>query len=332
MTISVQELLGLCNPTAIGTVKWRQSVPLDVPGIYIVSTTADWTDGIGPYPEYEVDFTAIASLRKMCPDIRVDGRLANNSQVSARLGDLWVPNASVLYVGRASTSLQVRVGAYYTTKLGKTSPHAGGWWLKTFRHLDDCHVHFAACADVEKKELSMINAFSKSLSLSQKARLFDPEHIAPFANVEVRRRIYKKHGLSNYKLPTAGSRSKIINISRRKDLPASSEYLSSRLYDSRNDPLSPILPAKQTILFSLVMSEKDRNRSYLRIPAASKFGFPTTATQVLLTCQGRTQWVGWNPNGSRSGRLSIDVRIMRQIVVVGERVPITASHNGYSIL
>jgi hypothetical protein len=331
MAISVQELFGLCDPTTTGTVKWRQPVPLDVPGIYIVSTTADQTDGIGPHPEYKADFTAIARLRKICPDIRVDGRLANNSQVGARLGDLWVPNASVLYVGLASTSLQVRVGAYYTTKLGKTSPHAGGWWLKTFRHLDDCHVHFAACNDVDKKEQSIINAFSKSLSPSQKARLFDPEHIAPFANVEVRRRVYKNHGLSNYKVSTASSRGNIIDVSRPKDPPAPSGYPNGRLYDSSSEPLRPIPPATQTTLFSQVMSEKDRNRSYLRIPAASKFGFPTTATQVLLTCQGRTQWAGWNPNGARSGRLSIDVRIMRQIVVVGERVPITASDNGYSI-
>lgn len=200
MTISAQELFGLFDPTTTGTVKWKQPVPQDVPGVYIVSTTADGTDGVGPHPEYEADFTAIARLRKLCPDIRIDGRLANDCQIGARLGDLWVPYASVLYIGLASTSLRDRVGAYYRTKLGKTSPHAGGWWLKTFLHLEECHVHFAACNEVHRKEQSMIKAFSESLSPGQKARLFDPENIAPFANVEVRPRVYKNHGLSNYKI------------------------------------------------------------------------------------------------------------------------------------
>lgn len=332
MAISVQELFGLCDPTTTGTVKWRQPVPLDVPGIYIVSTSADEMDCIGPHPEYEADFTAITRLRELCPDIRVDGHLANYSQVARRLGELWVPNASVLYIGLASTSLRGRVGAYYSTKIGKTSPHAGGWWLKTFRHLDDCHVHFAACNDVDKKEQSMINAFSQSLSPIQKARLFDPEKIAPFANVEVRRRVYKNHGLSNYKVSTASSRVNAINSIRPKDPSDASDSVTDQLCGPSSEPLRSIPTATQTTLFSQVMSEKDRNRSYLRIPAASKYGFPKATTQVLLTCQGRTQRAGWNPNGSRSGRLSIDVRIMRQIVVVGERVPIRVSDSGYSIL
>ncbi|BCW69965.1 hypothetical protein [Arthrobacter sp. NicSoilB8] len=332
MAISVQELFGLCDPTTTGTVKWKQPVPLDVPGIYIVSTTADEADGIGSHPEYEADFAAIARLLKLCPDIRVDGRLANESQVAARLGDLWVPNASVLYVGLASTSLRGRVGSYYTTKLGKTSPHSGGWWLKTFLHLDDCHVHFAACNNVDKQEQSLIKAFSKSLSPSQKAQLFDPERVAPFANMEVRRGVYKHHGLSNYKVSTARSKGNTTGSSRQKVLSDVSRDPTGQLYDPSTEPLRPIPPATQTTLFSQVMSEKDRNRSYLRIPAAAKCGFPETVTQVLLTFQGRTQWVGWNPNGSRSGRLSMDVRIMRQIVVVGQRVPITVSDNRYSIL
>ena len=65
-------------------------------------------------------------------------------ELRKRIGSFWVLDQSVLYIGKAGTSVRKRIGQYYKTPLGARSPHAGGWFLKVLANLNELFVHCAA--------------------------------------------------------------------------------------------------------------------------------------------------------------------------------------------
>lgn len=143
MSISVRDLFEKCGLSSAGVVRWRRQIPFDEPGIYVVASTAELDDSVGSLPRYEPDPVAFQSLREVCPDVAVDGMPADDNQLAARIRGFWIPDAAVLYIGLAGTSLRKRVNQYYATRLGQRSPHAGGWWIKTLSELDGLYVHYA---------------------------------------------------------------------------------------------------------------------------------------------------------------------------------------------
>jgi hypothetical protein len=185
MTISVGELFRQCGLDTAGVVRWGQRIPLDEPGVYIVSSTPDVEDVRGMISDYRPDLEALARLRVACPKILVDGVPATELDIANRLTRFWVPNTAVLYIGRATTSLRSRVNAYYSTKIGHKSPHAGGWWLKTLVDIDELSVHYAAADAPITSETLVLKKFAATVPLSVRRTFHDVERIAPFANVEV---------------------------------------------------------------------------------------------------------------------------------------------------
>lgn len=201
MTISVGELFDKCGLHPGGVVKWGQQVPLDAPGVYVVSSTPDIHDSSGALRAYSHDPVAFEKLRQVCPSVAVDGKSATGEELAARIGAFWIPDCAVLYIGLAGTSVQKRVGQYYSTRIGQRSPHAGGWWLKTLSGLGDLFVHFAPASDPNSMETALLSAFAESVPLASVTNLHDAERVAPFANVDVRPGFRKRHGLANYKHP-----------------------------------------------------------------------------------------------------------------------------------
>ena len=198
--MSVGELFAKCGLRAAGVVKWGQQVPLDAPGVYVVSSTADITDSSGALRGYSHDPVAFELLRRVCPAVEIDGKSATGDELAARIGAFWIPDSAVLYIGLAGTSVQKRVRQYYGTRIGQRSPHAGGWWLKTLAGLDDLFVHYASASDPKSMETALISAFAESVPFASARNLHDAEHLAPFANVEVRQGVRKRHGMAHYKL------------------------------------------------------------------------------------------------------------------------------------
>ncbi|MET3719208.1 hypothetical protein [Arthrobacter sp. UYEF21] len=200
MTISVGELFDKCGLHPAGVVKWGQQVPLDAPGVYVVASTPDIRDSSGALRSYSHNPAAFEMLRDVCPAVEIDGKSATGDEMAARVGAFWIPDSAVLYIGRAGTSVQKRVRQYYVTRIGQRSPHAGGWWLKTLAGLDDLFVHYASASDAKSVETALISAFAESVPLASVRNLHDLQHLAPFANVEVRPGVRKRHGMANYKL------------------------------------------------------------------------------------------------------------------------------------
>ncbi len=68
----------------------------------------------------------------------LDGERPTASQLAARLASFWLPQQTVVYVGRTNKSLAARVSSLMHTPLGDRKPHPGGHWLWTLRDLPSC--------------------------------------------------------------------------------------------------------------------------------------------------------------------------------------------------
>ncbi|WP_456507324.1 hypothetical protein [Arthrobacter sp. TE12232] len=91
-------------------------------------------------------------------------------------------------------------------------------------------------------------------------------------------------------------------------------------------------PAGNVIVPSQSLTPKDRNRSYLRIPAGSKYAFPSIPGAVTVFIRGEKRTASWHPGNGRSGRLGLGCALMSELVVPGHPVHIEAANGGNRII
>jgi hypothetical protein len=197
MPSSVARLMDAAGVAAAGVVRWRESVPLDKPGVYIVALT-DSLDAIVTQPRCPTSPQVVQELLNVRPELRLDGARPTRDALANRIASMWLGDETIVYVGKAATSLATRVNQYYQTPVGKRSPHRGGCALKTLSNLDRLSVHFAPCREVEDVERTMLKSFISNVSASARAAVCDPTLPLPFANLEIKEIkgvVRKKHGI-----------------------------------------------------------------------------------------------------------------------------------------
>lgn len=307
MTISVGELFDECGLRRAGVVQWDEQIELDVPGVYIVSSTPDLGDPAGRTGTYGPNFKAFDALRSRCPLVTVDGVPATSGKLAERIGAFWIPESAVLYIGLAGTSVRKRVNQYYSTPIGHRSPHAGGWWLKTLQNLEALYVHYAAAESPKLAESRLLKSFAAAVPTSVRATLHDTERIAPFANVQVHSGARKKHGMADYKLKGATA-STISKPSANTE-----QVLAKHAGGVLRNLVDALDTRKGTRVQSQVITDMDRTGSNLRLPARSKFAFPAIDGYLDVSWQGQTVQARWRVNGSRSGTLGLGRTIMSSI-------------------
>lgn len=310
MTISVGELFDRCELHPAGVVQWGTQVTLNLPGVYVVASTPDLCDPIGLMGNYHPDPHAFAALKAACPSVTIDGNPASNEELAERINAFWIPDSAILYLGLAGTSVRNRVNQYYGTRIGRRSPHAGGWWLKTLAGLETLFVHYATTEAPKSKEALMLRTFADAVPSPVRRALHDSERIAPFANVAVQAGLQKRHGLAGYKIP--GPESKAPSVAAAAG-PASLRATASNFPVAKPAFPSVSVVGDGTLVESQVVSEKDRTRSSLRIPARSKFAFPAGDGFLSVTYQGQNIEARWRVNGSRSGTIGLGRPIMSSI-------------------
>ena len=145
-----------------GTVRWLESVPSQRPGVYVVSLHADPNDGSG-LVSAPLDSDVLGRWLDQCPGLTVDSIKVGVDALRSHIAQWWLPSTSILYVGKAQDqSLHDRVDQYYSTALGKRSPHGGGYWLKTLGVLGHVTIHYAETAGDRSPgdfEDDLLNAF-----------------------------------------------------------------------------------------------------------------------------------------------------------------------------
>jgi len=151
---------------------------------------------LSPYPEAPISRDAVADWISYVPTLLLDKRRPTPETLAQRLSSFWLPDETVLYIGKAARSLKVGVGQYYRTRLGDRKPHAGGCWLKTLSILDQLTVFWACTEHPEQAEANLLSLFTGGVSHDTKSILRDSEHCFPFANLEYPKGTTKAHGIS----------------------------------------------------------------------------------------------------------------------------------------
>lgn len=197
---SVTSVLSAAGLAPDGVVRWGELINSDEPGIYVVSSIDDVdAEGHEPRPA-PIDEKAVARLLELRPELTMDGIRPNCTQLVKRLAEFWLPDEHIVYIGLAS-DLHNRVNQFYGTPLGARRPHAGGWFLKTLRNVEDLYVHWSKTYDRVTAEGAAIGAFVDRVSPQAKAQLRDPAHPFPFANLEWPPGTRKAHGIRGARAP-----------------------------------------------------------------------------------------------------------------------------------
>lgn len=113
-----------------GPVVWKTPVVEPRPGVYVIALTEDAS-------EEAVDVEVL-------PLPLADGKR-------------WIAGQPVIYIGRATRSLHVRLGQFYRHKYGKKAPHRGGQAVIPLKC--PLWVHWATTDDPIGAEAAMIEAF-----------------------------------------------------------------------------------------------------------------------------------------------------------------------------
>lgn len=205
MPSTVNDLLGAASLRPQGVCRWRDPVPSTKAGLYLVSLSDDPQSkrGVSQPP---LSQSALASWVARVPAMAVDGARATVGSLRARLSAFWLPDESVLYIGKAGggsskRTLGKRVREYYITQLGEPRPHSGGHWIKTLSNIDSLYVHWSECAETEETEQKLIEEFARHVSTESQKKLFDCAHPYPFANLELTKGIRKFSGIQRSRAP-----------------------------------------------------------------------------------------------------------------------------------
>lgn len=317
MVSTVNALLESAGLTWAGAVRWGETAPLDRPGVYTValSSSPDESDARATPP---ISLGAVEALLDARPELLLDRRRPTAEELRDRLGTMWLPDETVLYVGLASTSVANRIDQYYKTRLGARQPHTGGWPIKTIIGLDQLWVHFAACTTGDTAEQAMIDAFMTNVSARFRAAVCDPSLPLPFANLKDPRGPRKRHGITGAREP----RQSAINLPRTT---TPHEAVSVRV---RSDPNAP--EALSPSYDSQPVRAGDLKAGRIRIPKATKPMFPESKAPIDVVLRGQPIAARWDPRHGpdrpRSGVLAVGREILAALVDAGEVLRISNSN------
>ncbi len=212
MPTTIREILNEFDLEISGKVKWGQDISSKKCGLYIVAITNDpdvlecWENP--KINEIEVQ-NWIELIQKCWKTLSVDKKPASKSNLINRLNKLWLPDETILYIGKAgptkTRTIEKRVKEYFNTRLGCNKKHAGGNWVNVLTELNELTVYFSEFElseyhRIEETETKLIEYFSNNVSAKTKNRLVDKINCFPFANKEIHykesgRKIRKNHGL-----------------------------------------------------------------------------------------------------------------------------------------
>ncbi|MEA2025956.1 MAG: hypothetical protein U9O18_04635, partial [Chloroflexota bacterium] len=161
-----------------------------------------------------IDVDEVRRWLERVPELRLDGERPTQSTLAARLSTFWVPDQTLLYVGRTAKSLSARVASLYATELGHARPHPGGYWLKTLREPSKLRLWWAETDAPEEYEDELIEAFAAGIPDEVRERLPEGAPLLPWANLESPTGPTRKTGLASALLSVDVTPAKPSNVKR----------------------------------------------------------------------------------------------------------------------
>jgi hypothetical protein len=196
----VVQIFNSLNIEINGPVDWGTTIENYNAGIYIVSSSPnpEEVDNLNPQPRF--DDAKIREWMRRADDMTIDGKKVTLNSIKERLFQFWLPDENILYIGQTNEqTLRKRTRQYYNQKIGKSSPHSGGFWLMTLANLNDLYIYYGNCPEPKKYEINMQKQFMNHVSSLTMSKLRDKDLLLPFANVNYRGK-NKKHGFKNHKV------------------------------------------------------------------------------------------------------------------------------------
>ena len=92
----------------LGTVQWGSKIPAHGPGVYLVSISDDPSRTFG-MRSARISSDRVNELMKKCPQVTIDGKPATAQALIDRLEAMWIQDTTVMYIGKARTSIASRV-------------------------------------------------------------------------------------------------------------------------------------------------------------------------------------------------------------------------------
>ncbi len=156
-------------------------------GVYVIELTV-------PSARAMIDINRVGKWIERVDSLRLDGERPTAKALTTRLAAFWIPSATVLYIGSTDGSVASRITALDQHVLGDRRPHAAAHWLKTLSN-SDLRVWWANTAATEEYEDALMTAFAEAVPPAERAALFDPAAVMPFANLRRGTGETKKHGI-----------------------------------------------------------------------------------------------------------------------------------------
>ncbi|MET0771864.1 MAG: transcription elongation factor GreA [Candidatus Limnocylindrales bacterium] len=159
-----------------GPTRWGEQVRSREPGVLLVEMA-------GRSDEAPIDITAVKAWIERVPGLRLDGERPTPTQLAQRLASFWLPQQTVLYVGRTAKSLSGRAASLFATPLGDRRPHSGGHWLWTLTGRDQLRIWWAETPSAEEYEDGLFDAIAADLDPEAAERLKGSGPVLPWANL-----------------------------------------------------------------------------------------------------------------------------------------------------
>lgn len=202
MPTTIKQLFDASNIENIHKEKWGTIVENQRQGVYIVSMSPIPDENAITLEKPNFNYPEIAKWIDKLPDFTIDGVKPTIELLKKRLTEFWLPDESILYIGKApkrsnGDGLGQRIYEYYITEIGEGRPHSGGQWIKTLSNLETSFVYYGYCNDPTDVERQMLDLFMANVSIETVQSLRDSSLPLPFANIRYKPMVDKKHGMKN---------------------------------------------------------------------------------------------------------------------------------------
>jgi transcription elongation factor GreA len=191
---SAPALLREVGLMADGPVQWGRQVRHQAPGVFVVELQA-------PVPSAPLDLSLIGKWLEHVPDLRLDGARPVSKDLQLRLNRFWLPSQPVVFIGSSTGSVSGRIAGIAKTVPGDRKPAWSGLWLHFLRNLEDLRVWWAATDAPEEYEDALLDAFAAAVPASERAALYAPDPVLPWAVLRAISGTRKDTGITNPLLP-----------------------------------------------------------------------------------------------------------------------------------
>ena len=175
----------------VGPVLWGTAPRSSRSGVYVVETRE-------ALREAPIDRVLVEGWLERVPTLHLDGSRPTAARLAERLGEFWVPEQRIVYIGLTTASLDRRVKDYYRTPLGDRKPHAGGHWIRTLRGVGDLDVWWSETDAPGEFEDELLTGFAGLIPKAIRSRVRGSDvALLPFANKQnASGTIRKPHGIT----------------------------------------------------------------------------------------------------------------------------------------